>query len=100
MTFEFEINDDVVQSVQSWISLQLTVYPDPATGLPVHQMQFEDVHDFFEKALLGSCQQACFQFPSPALRAQLVAKKQAEDAFAAAIKPMANRSAGLVAKPQ
>jgi hypothetical protein len=99
MKFEFEFPDDVVTSVQQWISIQISVYPDPETGLPANQMRFTDVHDFFEKALSDACQQACLQFPSPALREQLVARKQADKLFAASIKPQANRAASVSISP-
>lgn len=91
MVFEFEIPDDVVASCEQWLSTQFTVAPDPQTGTPRYTRRFADVQELFETTLLGVCHQACTQFPTEALKQQLIAQKQAQDAFATSIRPKSKR---------
>jgi hypothetical protein len=95
MLFQFEVADDVVASVEKWLSTQLTVMPDPETGTPKHVFLHADIHDFFEKALANAAQQGCQMFPTETLRAQLIQQKQATEAFQTAIRPKSNRAASL-----
>ncbi len=91
MIFEFEIPDEVVASCEQYISTQFTVAPDPQTNLPRYTRRFADVQELFETTLMAVCHQASTQFPTEALRQQLVAQTQAQNAFASAIRPKAKR---------
>jgi hypothetical protein len=85
--FTFEIEDDVLDSINEYLATQKRVEHDPETNMPRVIRMFADVDEFLTKTVAQVVAGVTQQFPTPAMRNHLIAKRQAELAIEAAIKP-------------
>lgn len=94
--FTIEVADDVLESVSQYIGTQHRVEHDPETNLPKVTRLFSSPEDFIQKSLAQILAGVTQQFPTPAMRQHLLAKRQAELAMEAAIRPQFIKVGGQV----
>lgn len=89
--FTIEINDDVIASVEAYLTTQHRVEHDPETNTPRVIRLFTDAQDFITRTVTQVLSGVTQQFPTPAMRDHLIAKRHAELAIEAAVKPAVTR---------
>jgi len=89
--FTIDIDDEILNSIESYIRTQHRVERDEETGMPKLVQIYANAQDFVEKAIAQVLAGVTQQFPTPAMRQHLVAKRQAEIAIQSAVRPKLKR---------
>jgi hypothetical protein len=85
--YTIEVDEDTVASIEAYLTTQRRVEHDAETNTPRVVPLFTDALDFIEKTITRVVAGVVEQFPTPAMRQHLIAKRQAELAMEATIKP-------------
>lgn len=87
MVFTFEMDDQYVASIEQYLSVQIKAKNDEVTGAQTYTRVYEDAHDLFESTLGQLVHQIVQQYPTPAIREQMVQAKAIQDGIKAAVTP-------------
>lgn len=85
--FTVELDDDTVASLEAYLNTQIRVEHDQETNRPKVTKLYQDAQDFLTQMVAQIITAPLEQFPTPAMRQHLIAKRQAELAMQEVIKP-------------
>jgi hypothetical protein len=91
--YTIELDDDTVASIEAYLTTQRRVEHDTETNRPRVVALFTDTEDFITKTITQVITNVVEQFPTPAMREHLIAKRQAELAMEQTIKPKVTKLA-------
>lgn len=98
MTLTFDIDDQLLSSIEEHLATQLIQVADKDTGAQRVARKFASAEEFLGDVLHQTIYQLVRMYPPDSLRSHFAASKQAEDLLKSACKPIAVDAATLQAR--
>lgn len=87
MKITFDLDDQLVPSIEQYISTQIRVENDPVTKAQRMIRLYADVESFLEDALHQVVHQVVKQYPPAHIREQMAAAQQIEEQIKESVRP-------------